>query len=287
MIIFNDRLVNGTMADAQQIISGAFFDGEKYRVSTEGIPAKNMGDTLYFKIYVKLSDGSYVYSDVAGYDAVRYAKQILAESQSQKMKSLVVALLNYGAEAQQYFGYKTDALMNSCLSEEQQALVSAYDESMISELISADSSKIGAFTKTEEGFGKISVGVAFEGSFAINYYMTPNKAVDGDVKLYYWTSDDYAKATQLTAENATGSVTMTAGDKYLATVRDIAAKQIGETVYVAAVYTSEGETCCTGVLAYSLGKYCQSLAADDASAMKDLGAATAVYGFYAKNYFAN
>ena len=286
LITFADRLENGTMADALDVIPGVVTDGSEYMAHTNGIPAKNMGDTVYFKVYAKLSDGSYVYSDVAGYNAVRYAEYILANSKSQSMKALVVSMLNYGAEAQKYFGYKTDALMNAGLTAADQALVNSYDESMVATLVAADSSKTGAFTKSE-GFGKMSTSVSFDGAFSINYYLTAGKAVEGDVTFYFWTAADYAKASELTAENATGSVVMTSGSEYWASVREIAAKQIDETVYVAAVYTADGETQCSGVLAYSLGQYCKIKAADEASAVKDFAAATAVYGFYAKNYFAN
>ena len=287
LITFADRLADGTIADAVDMIAGAVTDGNEYMVHTNGIPAKNMGDTVYFKVYAKLSDGSYVYSDVAGYNAVVYAQSILANSQSESMKALVVSMLNYGAAAQQYFGYRTDALMNAGLTAEQQALVSAYDQSMISGVEAADSSKLGDFAKTEEGFGKLSASVSFDGAFAINYYMTTTKAVEGDVTMYFWTASDYANASELTAENATGSVTMTAGAEYWASVCDIAAKEIDDTVYVAAVYTSEGETYCSGVRAYSLGQYCKTKAADEAAAVQDFAAATAVYGYYAKNHFAN
>ncbi|MBQ9762731.1 MAG: hypothetical protein IJV82_06635, partial [Oscillospiraceae bacterium] len=59
------------------------------------------------------------------------------------------------------------------------------------------------------------------------------------------------------------------------------------TIYVAAVYESNGVEYTSGVTAYSLGHYCKTQAAKETSAMKDFAAATGVYGYYAKQYFAS
>ena len=118
---FATRDAAGTVATAQEMIPGYISSGGSYMVRSKGIPAKNLGDMLYFKVYAKLSDGSYVYSDIAGYHGVAYANTILNNPDSSTMaKSLVVAMLNYGAAAQAYFGYNTDNLMNASLTIEQQ-----------------------------------------------------------------------------------------------------------------------------------------------------------------------
>jgi hypothetical protein len=75
-------------------------------------------------------------------------------------------------------------------------------------------------------------------------------------------------------------------DSYWAQVRGIAAKAIDDTYYVAAVYNSDGEVLCSGVISYSLSQYCIAHAKDGDS-MQELAAATAMYGYYAKAYFSN
>ena len=42
----------------------------------------------------------------------------------------------------------------------------------------------------------------------------------------------------------------------------------------------------SGVVSYSLATYCKQIGSNDASAMQALAQATAVYGSYAKAYFA-
>ena len=283
LITFNERLPGGTITHAVDVIPGYVNSGSTYMAQSKGIPAKNLGDALYFKVYAKLSDGSYVYSGIAGYHAVAYANSVLSNADSSaKAKSLVVAMLNYGAAAQEYFDYKTDSLMNASLTAAQQALVAAYDESMVADVVKADTKKAGSFVMNG-GYSNIYPTVSFEGAFSINYYFIPNKTVDKALTFYYWDSETYNSVSTLTPENATGTITMKQdGSNWGAAVEGIAAKSIDETIYVAGIYTSGGVSYPTSVISYSLGKYCETIAANGEA----FGAATAVYGYYAKAYFA-
>jgi hypothetical protein len=71
---------------------------------------------------------------------------------------------------------------------------------------------------------------------------------------------------------------------YHGAITGIAAKELDDTVYVAATYTVDGQTFCSGVIAYSLSGYCMKQANGN---MGELAQATAMYGYYAANYFAN
>ena len=288
LITFGTDAIDGTIADAVDVIPGALFSGSNYMVHTNGIAAKNLGDDLYFKVYAKLADGSYVYSSLLHYSALDYAENRLSNSNDPQLKSLVVAMLNYGASAQQFFGYRTDALMNAGLTDEQKALANAYSADMASPVVKADASRVGAFTSTG-GFQGGYASVSFTGAFMLNYYFTPDKAVEGTVTMYTWDADTYNSVTELTAENAISVQSMTLNEvgEYVGTVTGMAAKEIGETVYVAVVYQAGGSTYCSGVVSYSIDRYCAGHAANNASNMQELAAATTVYGYYAKNYFAN
>jgi hypothetical protein len=248
-----------------------------------------MGDTVYFKIYAKLSDGSYQYSEIRGYSAVAYAKTILnKETASDEMKALVVSMLNYGAEAQMAFGYNTDNLMNSFLTSEQLSLAPSYDELSNVGLVSVDADKAQNFVYNQGDFAKRTTSVSFDSAFSINYYFTAKAQPDNGMKLYYWSLEDYNNADVLSLNNATGSMDMVAtgsGNQYWGQVADIAAKQINETMFVVGVYELDGVTYTTGVLAYSIGRYCQTLAANDASNLQGLAKATAIYGACAEEYF--
>ena len=66
-----------------------------------------------------------------------------------------------------------------------------------------------------------------------------------------------------------------------AKVTGIAAKNLDDTVYVAAIYSDGSALYCSGVSAYSIGQYCLNKASIE-SDIQPLAAATAVYGYYAK-----
>ena len=289
LITWNSPRSDGNISNATYTIPGAETDGTEYMVHSQGIPAKYLADLLYFKIYIKLEDGSYVYGDMKSYSAKLYAENRLAKSSSTYTKALCVAMLNYGAAAQEYFGYKAYNLMNSDLTAAQKALVSEYYEGMMGTLTAPDSYKASAFVRSTTAFTSRSTSVSFDGAFSINYYFVTGMDVESDVTFYYWDLETYNSVGRLTTANATGKMTMsdTGSGEYWACVANIAAKEIDQPVYVAAVYTSGGMQYTTGIVTYSLGKYCQINAAKETSAMQELAKATAVYGFYAKQYFAN
>ena len=285
LITFDTENTNGTVADAMDVIPGALLIDDEYVVHTNGIPAKKLGDMLYFKVYAKCDDGSYVYSRLYHYSAKTYAMNQLSGI-NEAVKPLAVAMLNYGAAAQQFFGYKTDTMMNADLTADQQALVQNYDPSMAAPVGSVDAKKAGMFVNNG-GFIRKRPSVTFGGAFSINYFFTPAYEPDEEITLYFWDEATCNNAQVLTAQNALCSETMHPGEtaEYFAAYEGIAAKRIGDTVYAAAVYESNGNTYCSGVLPYSLSLYCKRFAENDASSAQELAAATMVYGHYAQKYF--
>ncbi|MCQ2386459.1 MAG: hypothetical protein MJ078_07290, partial [Clostridia bacterium] len=79
-----------------------------------GVSAKEIGDTVYARAYVRGADG-YVYSDVIAYSALKYAMRKLgtapgySPTQNDELKSLLRTMLEYGTAAQIYFHYRTDS----------------------------------------------------------------------------------------------------------------------------------------------------------------------------------
>lgn len=114
LLTFDSYPEIGTAADAVDVISGVDTSGSQYVAHTNGIPAKDLGDTVYFRIYAKMSDGSYVYSAINNYSPQAYAEGRLT-STDEAIVTLMRSMLDYGAAAQQYFGYRTETPMNACL----------------------------------------------------------------------------------------------------------------------------------------------------------------------------
>ena len=286
LALFSTQDQEGTLATADAAVSGAVDSNGLMVVSTEGIPAKKLGDTLYFKVYALLEDGTVVYSSLFNYSALQYAKSILASSAAaEKQKALVVAMLNYGAAAQTYFGYNTDHLMNSGLTDEQQALVSGFYGEGLNGVSRADAAKCGSFVNNG-GFTKVYPTVSFDGAFQVQYYFTPAHATTGDITFCYWSQETYESCETLTVENADIVELMPPVNGECKGVSpELAAKELDQVLYVAAFYEYEGERYSTDVLAYSLARYCESHATNAASAMGAFASAAAVYGSAAKKYF--
>lgn len=282
--IFSDAAVAGTVDNADRVVTGAVWTGSEYVVQTDGIAAKNLGDDLYFRVYAKLADGRYVYSQLHSYSALSYARDQLGRSENPAMKQLMVAMLRYGAAAQQYFGYRTGDLMDSGLTAEELALVQTYDSTMVTDLVRVDTAKAGVFGENVNGGIKTYPSVTFGGAFSINYYFRTTEAA-AKATFYYWTEDAYNAVDVLTSDNATGKLEMTAEESgdFVASVNGIAAKDLDKTIFVAAI-AEDGS--CTGILSYSLGAYCAQNVASTNEAMGQFASATAVYGYYAENYFA-
>jgi hypothetical protein len=287
MITYSSKVSTWNVNTAEHVIPGTTYDAAtgRYIAHSQGIHAKYLGDTVYLATYAKLADGTYAYSKLASYSPVQYATSQLKNSTDTKLKQLVAAMLNYGAEAQLFFGHNTGALANASLTAAQKTLPAGYTAGMVSAVPSASTAKQGMFANNS-GFAKRYPAISFEGAFCINYFFTPNYTPVNGITLYYWNAADFNAAGVLTTANASGSFKLTGSGtgEYSGDIVGISAKNLSEAVYVAAVYTSGGTTWTSGVLGYSIGSYCSSQASKGAD-VAALAKATAVYGYHAKLYF--
>ena len=286
LITFSEKVDDYSVETAKEVIPGYVWseaDG-LYCSTTNGIAAKCLGDTIYFAVYYQLSDGSYGYSKLASYSPRTYAYNQL-KTGSAEMRPLVVSMLNYGAAAQHYFSYHTDAPVNADLTADQLALVEGYRADMIGGVTQASGDKLGQFIN-DGTYTRRYPTISFEGAFCINFYFQPSQPVAGDVTMYLWSLEDFQGAQVLTKENATKAIpmTLTESGEYLGVADGIAAKELDKAVYASFVYSDGTTEHCGGVVAYTIGLYCKSQAAQT-GALADLAAATAVYGYYAKQLF--
>ena len=286
MITYSSKVDTWNVETAEHVIPGTTYDEVtgRYIACSQGIHAKYLGDTVYLAAYAKLTDGTYAYSKLAGYSPIQYATSKL-KGTDVPLKQLVVAMLNYGAAAQTHFNHNVENLANATLTAEQIALPEAYRSDMVSTVASPSQAKQGAFYNNK-GFAKRYPSISFEGAFCINYFFTPNYAPDNGITLYFWNAKDYDAVSTLTTANASGSMKLEGSGtgEYRGDIVGIAAKNLGEGVYVAAVYENNGTTWTSGVLGYSIGAYCSSQATKGGT-IADLAMATAVYGYQAREYF--
>lgn len=114
-----DGTATKTLSPKERVIDGKTYYCFIYR----GVAAKEMGDTLT-AVLEFTRDGVDYNGTVDVYSLKEYATERLENSSDEYFKNLLVSLLNYGAAAQTYFNYKTDALVNAGLTDAQKALSS-------------------------------------------------------------------------------------------------------------------------------------------------------------------
>lgn len=103
LLIFSENNANGTINSAAQVISVAYTEGTQMYVMTDAIEAQCLAETMYMKVYAKLSDGSYVYGDIIAYSGVTHANNVLSSKYSTASeKALMASLLNFIAAAQKF-----------------------------------------------------------------------------------------------------------------------------------------------------------------------------------------
>ena len=161
--------------DARTVVK----DGDTYYVFTCRVPAKNMTSNVFADFYM---DGQRVARN--WYSVKNYADYVLMnQSYYSDAVPLVTAMLNYGAYAQLYFGYKTDNLANKNLYN------GNYDfDSVTDTLINRpyDSSK----TILPEGLTASSASLTLDSNTTLKLYFTDNtnkkltfKLVDGNKEI--------------------------------------------------------------------------------------------------------
>lgn len=88
--------------------------GDTYKFSYTGLAAKQMADTIWVRPYVE-TDGNVVYGAVTAHSVRGYADRALKGNDA-VLNRLLVALLNYGTNAQSLLDYNRENLANANLS---------------------------------------------------------------------------------------------------------------------------------------------------------------------------
>lgn len=263
--------------------------GTHFHATAEGIPAKQWGEQQYACAYVKNADGSYTYSEVSSYSPLTYATNMLAKSTTKEtLKTLLVAMLNYGSAAQTNFKYNTDNLMNSGLTVEQQSWT--WDESLLITKLEVDESKIGF--DVDENISYYAWSLLYEGAIGMRMYNSiatdlVNSAQE--MGILYWNEDAYTNGV-LTPENASGKVvdlTYYSGNYYHGTIEGTPAKNLGDTCFACAyVVDNDGNVHYGEVRSYSAHTYARNqIAGNKTEALKNLCKTMVIYSDAAAKHF--
>ena len=284
-------------------IEGMFKNDNGWYVRSHEIFAKNLGDMVYMRPYVEVSEGVYVYGPAKGYSPHRYCLDMVGnENERLDTRRLCAALLEYGAAAQLYFDHNEDSLVNEGLNlQEQYNLV--YDKSYLNGLNVTDHAR--GLVKTLDGVKK---GVSYkkatlnlQGAIRMSVgYNIDASIIDWNqvekAEVLFWTEDriagidslayelhNYTYSHELRPKNAEDTVEL--GD-YRSISDHIQAKDLGKTMfYCCRIVMEDGTVYRSGLNAYSpeafLGDHLKTATGE----IGDLCQKIAVYGEMARQRF--
>jgi hypothetical protein len=205
--------------DASALTSGGYFYGY-----SDGIPAKDMGTTLYYVGYAQYGAEDYEYAEMINYSPRVYAANMLGKSTTaDATKNLCSALMHYGAAMQQYKDKSLTAeqLMNYGI-EGIRAI--PYDEAVLGD-------HNAVITRgPNEPFKLTSATMLFEGAITYRLTFTVPAALVGKVYVEY-TIKGVTNETPIEQD----------GSKFYAFISGNAAKDMDEDVTVRAYYLDENE----------------------------------------------
>lgn len=268
-----------------------------YKVQTPGIAAKKLGDEQYMRIYVRLADGSYIYSRPTYYGPQKYALDRLQYDKSEDLKRLLVAMLDYAAAAQIYFDYHTDNLANNIDQAYLDTYRTAYSADMLQSVISADSAVIGELTRDRVNCPTFIPSLILEGIITNNYSFMFTSEIMSKVdtaSVMFWDKETYeqllAAGEVFSESNATLIKDMELGTDgtFKGGYDRTAAKNMGDSLYICAmVTTTDGHTYYSGVASHSAHAYISGMLSSTVENLPELLKSLTAYGDLAKIYFAD
>lgn len=277
--------------------SNVIYADKQYKVRSEGIPAKELGEEHHMRVYAKLNDESYVYSEIVEPFGPETYALYWKDSDNTALKQTTVAMLDYAAAAQTYFGYRINDLANAGDPEYMDQNRVAYTEDMMIAVKTADEVLVGTLTRDRDNCPTVLPSLILEGAITCNFRVRFSDSLmseNATATFKFWDAATYAK---MQAENTgfadtapTKTVTATVNEDgyYMGGYDNIAAKELSDTLYMCVEITVDGKTYNSGIISYSPHAYVEDrLANSSNNDLKVLLKQLVVYGDQAKSYFTN
>ena len=257
-IVFDE---NHALVGLEAYPGTAFYYGK-----SDGIFTRHLADKHYYVGYVKLPDGTYIYSEARLYGPTVYAYNMIANTGNADTRNLCVALLNYISAAQEYFYNGIDAaeLANAELTDEQKAL--NWDTASTEFNLAGD---VPADKNVEQDiavFRKLGKTLRFQEmiSLVTIYQITDSYVTDSkECGTIFWTAEQFAAlqgtpsidnygAGEIMPIESYGSANM-----WCSVAPAVAAKDLADTGYYTMGYIvhNDGSVSYSGVTSYSFEQY--------------------------------
>ncbi len=247
-------------------------NGNYYYFTVTGITAVRMGDMVDAVLHMTKGTQTYI-SQTDSYSVATYAYGMLSSTTNAKMLTLCADLLRYGAEAQSFKKYRTDALVDAAMTDAHKAYLSD-TESM--SFAATDSTLNDLASPVIPWVGKtLDLGTKVGMKFVFNAKNYSGDIANLSMKVSYKGSNSEIKTVTLTNPAAYSA----ANSYYSFTFYGLLASEL-RTVVDVTIY--EGETQLSQTLRYSAESYASKTTA---GALADLCKALFAYSDSAKAYF--
>lgn len=258
-----------------------------YVFTTDGIPARKMGDSITVQLCVRsssLGSAGEIRSAGLTYSPADYV--IASYGSGARLDNLLSSMLNYGTEAQIYFNYNSSTPVNSILPENERQL--SGDSSV---LVKANAAPVVNYDSTAH---ITSAQLVLLDNVALRLHSSGDSG-DAKLTLLVWSEADYL-ALQSKADAAgkdisqylvKGNETYSLADEEGSfTLDDIPVKKFADTYYFRLCQTEGNKVLYDYVFSYSVTSYCADKLSDGVEEDIDrLCLAIAEYSANAREYF--
>ncbi|MBQ2445795.1 MAG: hypothetical protein II272_05070 [Oscillospiraceae bacterium] len=239
------------------------------------LTAKEMTATVRITLY-GVKDGVVTRGELRDYSVLTYAKNTLAKAVAPGLKTLLVDMLNYGAQAQEYFGFHEEFLANSTLTAQEQALATVAEPDIRSYMVQDDPTIPGSGSY---GLSVVGASLSLKDKVELNFYLTPvTDTVEDKTMVIVYTND---KGEEITAEIEARDFVADSSGRYKATFSELTAKDM-RTVVTCYMVDGDGVRV-SNAMTYSIESYAAAKIGNDT--LKPLLMAMMKYGDSAESFF--
>ena len=249
------------------------------RYTFQNLSAAEMGTEVTARLFYH-AEGADHMSLVLPYSVRQYAMNMLEKTDDAALKTLLVDMLNYGAEAQRYFDVNESGFVNAELTEDQRKYATEAEPELENHMsmIRHEDAKVWF-----EG-----CSLSLERSVTLNYYLDLSTcgipANELALELSWVTHDGIRKTSRI---DGTVFTAKQIGNRtlYVAVLDELNAAQM-RTIVSATVIRKADQARISDTMCYSIESYTQSKMKND-SALAALILAMMKYGDAAEAYFSN
>lgn len=241
----------GSLVGTEELkLTGRRENGDNWVYTYTGIAAKEMGSLVTATVH-GTKDGKEYTGKSLEYSVKQYAyNKLKADTTDDKFKTMLVDMLNYGAAAQEYWGYNPKNLVNAELTDEQKTHATQTDPALTDNR---------AVSGTANGLELKGITLLMQEKIAIKYYFThknyTGKMSDLTMKVTYVDSNGQTQTCEITGDKFT-----TNGDSYAVVFDELNPTQL-HTVCTAEVFDKDGKKV-SQTVTYSAESYAARKLAD-------------------------